>query len=215
MNFKNIIIFGDSYSTFTDAVPEGFHVYYTGKRDSEPDLKDATELWWHRLMTETNSTVVQNNSFSGSTICNMGRWGECSETTSFIARLNKLAKDGFFKDNEINTVFVLGATNDSWINVPVGEVQFDNFKKEDLLNVLPGICFFFKRIKEEMPNARFVVIVNTGLKSEVTEGMKTAAKHYGADIVELHDIEKIAGHPTSNGMAQIKDQILEQLAEKA
>ena len=215
MNFGNIVIFGDSYSTFPGVVPEGFHVYYTGSRTSEPDLKDASELWWHRLMTETNSNVVQNNSFSGSTICNMGREGDCSETTSFIARLNKLANDGFFKNNEINTVFVLGATNDSWINVPVGEVQFDNFKKEDLLNVLPGICFFFKRVKEEMPNARFVVIVNTGLKSEVVEGMKAAAEHYGAEIVELHDIEKISGHPTANGMIQIKDQILEQLAEKA
>lgn len=214
MSFKNFIIFGDSYSTFPGVVPEGFHVYYTGKRDSEPDLKDATELWWHLLMSETNSNVVQNNSFSGSTICNMGRFGECSETTSFIARLNKLAKDGFFKENEINTVFVLGATNDSWINVPVGEVQFDNFKKEDLLNVLPGICYFFKRVKEEMPNAELVVIINTGLKPEVTEGMKEAAKYYGGKLVELHDIEKIAGHPTANGMIQIKDQILEQLSAK-
>ena len=214
MSFKNFIIFGDSYSTFPGVVPEGFHVYYTGKRDSEPDLKDATELWWHLLMSETNSNVVQNNSFSGSTICNMGRFGECSETTSFIARLNKLAKDGFFKENEINTVFVLGATNDSWINVPVGEVQFDNFQKEDLLKVLPGICYFFKRVKEEMPNAELVVIINTGLKPEVTEGMKEAAKYYGGKLVELHDIEKVAGHPTANGMIQIKDQILEQLSAK-
>ena len=165
-------------------------------------------------MSETNSNVVQNNSFSGSTICNMGRFGECSETTSFIARLNKLANDGFFKENEINTVFVLGATNDSWINVPVGEVQFDHFQKEDLLKVLPGICYFFKRVKEEMPNAELVVIINTGLKPEVAEGMKEAAKYYGGKLVALHDIEKVAGHPTANGMIQIKDQILEQLSAK-
>lgn len=211
MNFKNIIIFGDSYSTFLGAVPEGFDAYYTGKRDCEPDLKNASELWWHLLMVETDSTVLQNNSFSGSTICNMGRAGDCSETTSFIARLNKLASDGFFKNNEINTVFVFGATNDSWINVPVGEVQFDDFKKEDLFNVLPGICYFFKRIREEMPDCDFVVVINTELKSKIVDGMKIAAERYGARCVELHDIEKISGHPTALGMIQIKDQILEQL----
>ena len=66
-----------------------------------------------------------------------------------------------------------------------------------------------------MPNAELVVIINTGLKPEVTEGMKEAARYYGGKIVELHDIEKIAGHPTAKGMMQIKDQILEQLGDRA
>ncbi|MBE6535650.1 MAG: hypothetical protein E7677_03405 [Ruminococcaceae bacterium] len=212
MNFKNVVIFGDSYSTFSGVVPEGFRVYYTGSRSEAPDLKDASELWWQRLMADTDSRVLQNNSYSGSTVCNMGRSGDCSETTSFIARINKLANDGFFRENEINTVFVFGGTNDSWIKVPVGELQYENFQKEDLLNVLPGVCFFFKRVREEMPNARMIVIINTGLNDEIAAGMKNAAAHYGADVVELCNIEKISGHPTAKGMEQIKDQILDQLA---
>ena len=210
MNFGNIIIFGDSYSTFPGAVPEGFHVYYTGKRDAEPDLQNAGQLWWHLLMTETNSNVLQNNSFSGSSICNTVReW--LDETSTFISRFDRLAEAGYFKENRVDTVFILGATNDSWINAPVGEVMFEGIDKQALYSVLPAVCYLIQRIREEIPNARIVQVLNTGLKEAITDGMKAAAVHYGTDVVELHDIEKIAGHPTVNGMVQIKDQILEQL----
>ena len=62
---------------------------------------------------------------------------------------------------------------------------------------------------------RIVQVVNTGLKTEIVEGMKAASEHFKTDIVYLHDVEKIAGHPTVKGMEQIKDQILEQLAENS
>ena len=121
MTFGNIVIFGDSYSTFPGVVPKDFHVYYTGKRTEQPDLQSAEQLWWHRLMTETGSKVVQNNSFSGSSVCNTVReW--LDETSSFLSRFDRLVQEGFFQENEVNTVFILGATNDSWSNAPVGEV---------------------------------------------------------------------------------------------
>ena len=211
MTFGNIVIFGDSYSTFPGVVPKDFHVYYTGKRTEQPDLQSAEQLWWHRLITETDSHVIQNNSFSGSSICNTVReW--LDETSSFLSRFDRLVQEGFFQENEVNTVFILGATNDSWSNAPVGKVQFDHFEKQDLYRVLPAVCYLIKRIGEEIPNARIIQILNTGLKASITDGMKAAAAHYGTDIVELHDIEKIANHPTVNGMCRIKDQILEQLA---
>ena len=207
MKLGNVMIFGDSYSTFTGAVPEGFRVYYTGNRETPPDISSAEELWWSRLLRETESALVQNNSYSGSTVCNTGYNGDCSETTSFIARINKLSTAGFFKENSVDTVLVLGGTNDSWANAPIGELQLENFEKQDLFSVLPGICYFLKRVKEEMPAARVAVIINTRLKSEIAEGMKQAAEHYGAICIELEDIDKVSGHPTSLGMAQIKEQV--------
>ncbi len=212
MTFGNIVIFGDSYSTFPGAVPKDFHVYYTGKRTEQPDLQSAEQLWWHRLMTETGSKVVQNNSFSGSSVCNTVReW--LDETSSFLSRFDRLVQEGFFQENEVNTVFILGATNDSWSNAPVGEVQFDHFEKQDLYSVLPALCCLIARMRAEIPNVRIVQVVNTGLKDEIVAGMKAASEHFKTDIVFLHDVEKIAGHPTVKGMEQIKDQILEQLAE--
>ena len=41
----------------------------------------------------------------------------------------------------------------------------------------------------------------------IAEGMKQAAEHYGAICIELEDIDKVSGHPTSLGMAQIKEQV--------
>ena len=210
MTFGNMFILGDSYSTFPGVVPDGFHVYYTGKRDAEPDLQNASQLWWHLLATETNSNVIQNNSFSGSSICNTVReW--LDETTTFIARFDRLAEAGYFKENRVDTVFILGGTNDSWINAPVGDVQYDDYEKQDLYSILPAICYLVKRIREEIPEARIVPIINTGLKPEIGVGVKAMAEHYNIDCVELHDIEKIAGHPTVEGMVQIKNQILEQV----
>ena len=78
MKLGNVMIFGDSYSTFTGAVPEGFRVYYTGNRETPPDISSAEELWWSRLLRETESALVQNNSYSGSTVCNTGYNGDCS-----------------------------------------------------------------------------------------------------------------------------------------
>lgn len=212
MTFGNIVIFGDSYSTFPGVVPKDFHVYYTGKRTEQPDLQSAEQLWWHRLMTETGSKVVQNNSFSGSSICNTVReW--LDERSSFLSRFDRLVQEGFFQENEVNTVFILGATNDSWSNAPVGEVQFDHFEKQDLYSVLPALCCLIARMQAAIPGVRIVQVVNTGLKNEIVAGMKAASEHFKTDIVFLHDVEKIAGHPTVKGMEQIKDQILEQLAE--
>ena len=56
----------------------------------------------------------------------------------FICRFNKLAKEGFFKENKVDSVLVFGATNDSWLNRPIGEVKFANRTEEDVKQVLPA-----------------------------------------------------------------------------
>ena len=102
MDFKNVLIFGDSYSTFEGYIPKGFAVYYSESGSGETDVRNVKETWWHRLISETNSDLIQNNSWSGSTICYTGYNGDCSETSSFICRLNKLIDAGFFKENEFH-----------------------------------------------------------------------------------------------------------------
>ena len=41
MNFKNVLIFGDSYSTFEDYIPNGFAVYYSKKGSGETDVRNV------------------------------------------------------------------------------------------------------------------------------------------------------------------------------
>ena len=64
------------------------------------------------------------------------------------------------------------------------------------------------RLKEVAPNAEIYWLVNTHLKREIVEGMKTACEFYGIDCIEFKDIEKDAGHPTVQGMQDIKNQII-------
>ena len=103
MNLKNVLIFGDSYSTFEGYIPVGYITYYSSLGREETDVKSVNETWWYQLLKETDSRLIQNNSWSGSTICYTGYNGsDCSKTSSFICRLKKLQDAGFFKENEID-----------------------------------------------------------------------------------------------------------------
>ena len=66
-------------------------------------------------------------------------------------------------------------------------------------------------MKKELPNTEIVVIVNTELKDEVTNALKTASRLYGVKCVVLRDIDKDWGHPTAQGMSQICEQVAEEL----
>jgi len=207
MNIKNIMIFGDSYSTFAGYIPEGYAVYYSSADRPETDVRHVEETWWHRVCTDLDLNLVLNNSWSGSTLCNTGYSGDCSMTNSFLHRLDVLKEDGFFEAHEIDTVFIFGCTNDSWANAPLGEIKFENWTAEDLFCVLPAICCFISRLKETLPDANIVFLINTDLKPQIGEAVKTASHHYGTHCIEMNSIDKRAGHPTIQGMKDIADQV--------
>jgi hypothetical protein len=205
---NNLLIFGDSYSTFNGHIPAGYAVYYH-EEDGATDVRNVKETWWHQVVAEKGLNLVLNNSWSGSTIGYTGYDNaDNSETSSFIFRLNRLKENGFFKENEINTVFVFGGTNDNWANAPLGELKYDNFEKQDLYSVLPAIACFFKNLKETVPNADIYCIINTELKPEIVSAFKTVSQKYDITIVEFEHIDKMSGHPTIQGMKDIRDGVL-------
>lgn len=209
MKLGNVMIFGDSYSTYEGHIPEGYAVYYSGHREKEPDVFDVKDTWWGRVIEATGATLVQNNSWSGSTIGYTGWHGkDCSHSSSFIYRFETLLKEGFFASNRIDTLFVFGGTNDSWSNAPLGELKYDGISDSNLFCVLPAINHLANRLAEELPQTRIVFIGNCGIKSEVTDALKTACEKHGFDYVALADIDKSHGHPTELGMKQISEQLL-------
>ena len=209
MNSENIMIFGDSYSTYEGHIPAGYAVYYSGHRGAEPDVSDVKFTWWGRLIAETDSNLVQNNSWSGSTIGYTGyNNSDCSHSSSFIYRFEKLLAEGFFETNKIDRLFVFGGTNDSWSNAPLGESDKEAIAENDLFCVLPAIKHFIARLADKLPDTKLVIIGNCDIKSEITEALTLAAERSGATYVGLSGIDKVNGHPTELGMEQIKDQIL-------
>ena len=204
---KNVLIFGDSYSTFADCIPQGYAVYYSGNDRPETDVRHVEETWWHRVCTDLSLNLIRNDSWSGSTLCNTGYAGDCSKTNSFIFRMESLEAGGFFRKHEIDTVLIFGCTNDSWANAPLGEVKTENIKKEDLFSVCPAIGYFIGRLREILPEANIVFLINTDLKPEIGEAIKTVSEHFGTACIQLEYIDKRCGHPTVQGMKDIAEQV--------
>ena len=206
------MIFGDSYSTYEGHIPRGYAVYYSGHRENAPDVYDVKNTWWGRLLEATDSTLIQNNSWSGSTIGYTGYNNtDCSHSSSFIYRFEKLLSEGFFRENKINTLFVFGGTNDSWSNAPLGEMKTGDIEDNDLFCVLPAICHFAKRLKEEFPDTKIVVIGNCDIKKDITDAMKTVCELHSLTYVGLSVVDKVNGHPTELGMEQICNQVLDSI----
>ncbi len=213
---NNVIIFGDSYSTFKGHIPEGFEPYYYPGGYSngvdKNDVEEVSQTWWGQLIPKMNATLLLNNSWSGSTIGYTGYGNtDCSKSSSFIYRFNQLCEQGFFEENKIDTVFVFGGTNDSWCGAPIGELKFSDWSHEDLFSVLPAVSYFFKILSDKLPSAKIITIINSELNEIITNGLITASEHYGAKTVLLKDVEKLTEHPTRAGMQSIAEQVFKVL----
>ena len=222
----NIFILGDSYSTFEGYIPEGFASYYFKSgphylvahpdeaKPCERDVHTVEETWWYTLAKE-NGNLIRNCSWSGTTICNTGYGGCDNSKVSFIARLEKLLDDGFFVENKIDTLFLFGGTNDSWSNAPLGEKKDADWTREDLYCVLPAFSYLINVLKTRLPEVKVYCILNTWLKPEIAEYYTAVCEANQVDAIKLHDIDKICGHPTTLGMASIKEQVLDHISKKS
>ncbi len=208
---KNVLIMGDSYSTFEGHIPKGYEVFYRAGREDN-DVSRVEETWWHQVINEMGANLVLNNSWSGSTIGYTGYCGsDCSKTNSFIYRLDELSEKGFFNENKIDTVFIFGGTNDDWSEAPLGEAKYSDWKNEDLYFVLPAISCLLKKFRDALPDAEIYCLVNTELKEEITECLKASADKYNIKDITFESIDKTEGHPTIKGMREIKDAVMKHI----
>ena len=207
---KNIIVFGDTYSSYHSTLPtEGWYrVYYDGTNI----LNSADQMWFNLLVKERGGNIVRNDSSSGSTIGYTGYSGgdNSNSALSFIFRLENLISKGFFEENKIDVVYVLGGTNDSWCGAPLGEDMFSGWTKQDLFSVRPAICYFYCRLREVLPTAEIYGIANhINMKQEVIDSIVNACNYVNGKPVTLSNIQVTSSHPNELGMISIKNQILE------
>ena len=138
-NIGNVFILGDSYSTFEGYIPEECESWYYAKPKHETDVTKVEETWWHQILSNTESDLVLNSSWSGATMCHTGWDGtDYSEKRSFCARLSNLVDEGFFEKNHIDTIFVFGGLNDSGANSPLGEIKYGDKTHEEFFFVKPA-----------------------------------------------------------------------------
>lgn len=212
----NLVIFGDSYSTYKGHIPQGYdHYYYPEQAPAgrEEMSMQLDETWWRRFIKRTGANLIRNDSWSGSTICYTGYNGDCSTTSSFIYRYRELLKDDFFKKNNVDTVIVFGGTNDSWCPAELGERKLEDQTEDDLRYALPAISHIMSSMKADLPNTRIVYIANCGIDDAIIDCMADEGERLGIEVVKIHDVDKQNEHPTVRGMEEICDQVASALGE--
>ncbi len=208
----NLFILGDSYSTFAGKIAEGCVSWYTGEPREINDVATYDQTWIYKLLESTDTNLVLNCSWSGSTMCHTGYDNkDCSEKVSFCARLRNLAADGFFEKNKIDTVFLFGGLNDSGAKSPLGEINYGEKTEKDLFSVKPAVCYLIETLKEQCKEARIISIVDSGVKKEIAECINEVSAHYGIEVFNLPLIEKKEGHPDIQGMKDIYNYFMENL----
>lgn len=210
IHLGNVLIFGDSYSTFTEYIPEGYPSWYS-KTATYTNVNKAKETWWHQLIDRTHSRLLLNSSYSGSTICHTGYDGEDVSESSFVGRMTALFEQTDFQKEEVNTVIVYGGLNDYWAHAPFGELIYDDFTSEDLYCVYPAFTYLLTNLKSNLPNARILVIIEELLGQEMKESFAVACEHLSVEYVQPENISRKNSHPDLTGMDQLTEQILEYL----
>ena len=210
-NFGILSILGDSYSTYGLWNPTGSVWYAIGGEDGQNskanDVNSVSQTWWYKLCNKLGVSLLLNDSYNGSPICNTGYNQSDASGYSFVHRM--LSSLGQQKALSIkpNIITIFGGTNDSWDSSPIGELKYSGWTENDLKSVLPAMCYMFDYVKKWNPGALIINVVNTGLNSDITNGFADATAHYGIKNVVLNNIGKDNGHPNISGMNSICNQI--------
>ena len=202
-------ILGDSYSTFEGYVdPETNDVWHY----DQIGLTSVEQMWWWKVATETGWVLEQNNSFSGSLICNMNA-SDYYGPYSFIRRMNDLGNP--------DVIFILGGTNDVWNEAPFGDYVYSDWTEEQLCSYRPALAYLFNNMQRLYPKAKLYFVLETnpcpgGISEEsrlnLIGSTHRIANHYNVDFIDLYDVHKTWWHPDIRGQKDIANQVLEYLA---
>ena len=195
-----VTIFGDSYSTFQGWLScDTNEVWYSPEMTHKNDCRAVEQTWWHQVLGRMGWRLERNNSYSGSTVCFTGYRKEDYTNRSFVNRLAYLG--------EPDLILCCAATNDSWCGAPIGEYKYADWTREDLFTFRPAMAKLCEGLRTHYPKARVLFILNSELKPEINESVEVICRHYGIELLRLHDIDKQAGHPSVAGMKAMADQV--------
>ena len=65
---KYFSVVGDSISTLSGYIPEGYALYYDDEKKRTAEIERWTDTWWGQIISRLDGKLLQNNSWSGSTV---------------------------------------------------------------------------------------------------------------------------------------------------
>lgn len=196
-------VIGDSYSTFmgfTD--PLGNAQWYPHAGNA---MASVEQTWWKLFERESGVELVQNNSFSGSTICTHS-WGNTTDlVNSFVGRVDNLSEAGL--------IIVEGATNDNNAGSALGEYVWSDFTDAHKRTFRGGTAYVIDFLQKKYPRSQIIFMLNSGLRADINESVQVVCDHYNVPVLKLAGITKIEDHPDLGGMVAIKEQLMAMLCE--
>lgn len=198
-----VSILGDSYSTFEGYIPLGNAVWYdTRPNPKKTDVSDVKHTWWWQFISRGGYILGVNDSYSGATVSYTGYNGADYSDRSFITRLPRLGSP--------DILLIFGATNDSWAGVKVGEYSYvEPLSGPQLYEFRPAMARLLSEAVNRYPGTDIYFIINSELRDDITQSIRQVCDHYSVRYIQLHDIDKMSGHPSRAGMTAIADQLLE------
>ena len=200
--YKTFSIIGDSYSTFTGYTDPVTNTQWYPHQDN--DVSCVEEMWWYLFANQYGCSLIQNNSYSGSTICYDGyREGHDSAAAliSFCKRIEEMTE-------KCELLIIFGGTNDSWAGSSIGEYKYAEWTEDDKSYFRPALAYLIDYIQHHILGTHIVFILNTGLSDNINTSVTTICSHYDVPLLKLSSFNKMAGHPSASGMASIAEQII-------
>lgn len=111
---KKISFIGDSISSFSGYVPEGYSYYYP---KANTDVTNVDSTWWKTVIDKSGMTLVSNASWSGSGVADTD---DNPTNTAYIAYSDARIADLSSNNNTPDIIVALIGTNDFHRNVPIG-----------------------------------------------------------------------------------------------
>ena len=198
---QSISIIGDSYSTYEDFMtPATNELWYYAKNDTaKTDVSSVKQTWWWKLCNDNGYKLMVNNSYSGSTIGYHGYDNNNYAHRSFITRMNNIGRP--------DIILIFGATNDSWAGEAVGEYKWADWHEADFWTFRPACAYMLDYLTLHHPNVPIYFIINSELRTDITESILKICAHYGVEPIQLKSIDKKSGHPSVKGMEAIAKQV--------
>ena len=211
-HYGTFAIIGDSCSSFKGymADPNAATWYPASDHNMNDtnDVENVEQTWWYKFANTYNSRLLENNSWSGSTIAydSYSEGLDDGKETSFIQRMNLITTP--------QLILIYGGTNDSWVAGDtkrddfLGEYKYSDFSESDFIYFRPALAYLLDKLKHKHIGAKIIFMLNSSL-SNIKESVHEICAHYEIGVCEITDIALAHSHPTDKGMTSIAKQIIE------
>jgi hypothetical protein len=214
-HFGTFSVIGDSYSSFAGYMAdENAAVWYPASSNGMDDTNDVERVeqtWWWKFANEYGSRLIENDSWSGSTVSydGYGTGLMDGKANSFVVRADLITTP--------ELIIVFGATNDEWAAADTGRTDFlgdylykpyADYTDDELTYFRPALACLFDKLQHKNIGSKIVFVLNQGMNS-TKESVRTVCQHYNVPMMQVSNVALGHSHPTEAGMEMIKDQLID------